>query len=251
NPAGLLFPKYDLRNPEHYVYKLNERLEALLLERRNIHLLDIDRISASLGRRFWQDDAVMMTSHNALLPAASEMKSRMEYVPPVCEHYELNSVREHAHFGAAVWAQVMSMYRVVRQLDPVKMVVVDLDDTLWNGVSGDLGAIDDAMIMGWPLGFVESLFYLKQRGVVLAIISKNEESRIREIWPRIFGHRLHLSDFAAVKINWSPKVDSMRELLAGVNLLPRNVVFVDDNPVERAAMKASFPEMGILGALPY
>jgi len=251
NPAGLLFPRYDVRNPEHFVYRLNEHLESLLLQRPNQYLLDIDRIAASLGRRFWQDDSVMMTSHNALLSTGSEMKNRIEYVPPICEHYEVNPVRERVPFGAAVWAQLMTMYRIVRRLDAVKMVVVDLDDTLWNGVTGDLDDVDNSMILGWPLGFAESLLYLKQRGILVAIISKNEESRIREVWPRIFGHRLRLSDFAAVKINWAPKVDNMRELLAGVNVLPRNVVFVDDNPAERAAMKASFPEMGMMGGHPY
>lgn len=76
-------------------------------------------------------------------------------------------------------------------------MVVDLDDTLWNGVSGDMPEVDYTMIKGRPTGLAEALLYLKKRGILLAIISKNEESRIREIWPKIFGRRLSLTDFAA------------------------------------------------------
>jgi FkbH-like protein len=143
------------------------------------------------------------------------------------------------------------MYRTVHQTDLVKVVVVDLDDTLWKGVSGDLDEINDRLVEGWPIGFAEALMYLKKRGILLAIASKNEESRIREIWPKIFGGRVRLEDFAAVKINWQPKTENMREILEGMNLLPRNAVFIDDNPAEREAMQLAFPDMRILGRYPY
>jgi FkbH-like protein len=133
----------------------------------------------------------------------------------------------------------------------VKVVVVDLDDTLWNGVSGDIEDVSGFMAEGWPIGFVEALMYLKKRGILLAIASKNEEARIREIWPKIFGARLRLEDFAAIRINWRPKAESVREILEGMNLLPRNAVFIDDNPAERRAMQHAFPDMRILGRHPY
>ena len=65
------------------------------------------------------------------------------------------------------------------------------------------------MVEGWPIGFAEALMYLKKRGILLAIASKNEETRIREIWPKIFGQRMRLDDFAAVWINWLPKPENM------------------------------------------
>ena len=104
---------------------------------------------------------------------------------------------------------------------------------------------------GWPLGFVEALQYAKKRGVLLAIVSKNDEQRIRELWPRLYGGRLELADFAAVRINWQSKAENVAEVLQDTNLLPKNVVFVDDNPVERANVSNAFPEMRVIGDNPY
>jgi FkbH-like protein len=154
-------------------------------------------------------------------------------------------------FGHAVLAELRAMHRTLRQLDPVKLVVVDLDDTLWTGVSGDGAEIDKRMTEGWPLGLVEALQYIRKRGILLAIISKNDEARIREAWTKIFRERIYLGDFSAVRINWRPKHENMSEILKAVNLLPGNVVFIDDNPVERAQMQAAFPAIRTLGANPF
>jgi FkbH-like protein len=60
-----------------------------------------------------------------------------------------------------------------------------------------------------------------------------------------------MEDFAAIRINWKPKATNLAEILAGICVLPRNVVFIDDNPAERAAMKLAFPDVRILGRHPY
>jgi FkbH-like protein len=62
---------------------------------------------------------------------------------------------------------------------------------------------------------------------------------------------VRLEDFAVRKINWQPKADNIEAILAEVNLLPKSVVFIDDNPVERAAIKAAFPDIRVLGPNPY
>lgn len=61
-------------------------------------------------------------------------------------------------------------------------MLVDLDDTLWCGLLVETGSTD---IEGWPLGFVEALAYLKQRGMILGIVSKNTEERIIELWHKL------------------------------------------------------------------
>jgi len=93
--------------------------------------------------------------------------------------------------------------------------------------------------------------FLKRRGILLGIVSKNDEERVRGIWQRIYRNLIRLDDFAVRKINWQPKADNVEAILAEVNLLPNSVVFIDDNPVERAAIKAAFPEMRVLGPNPY
>ena len=247
NPMGRLFPRFSLTNPEYFVTRLNEHLEKIVRRNGNAYVLDLDRLSASLGRRYLQDDATTLISHNGLLVSGLADTSRMDPMLPLDQHYEI----QPRSLPDVVWAELVAMYRTVRQIDPVKVVVVDLDDTMWNGISGDMEDFDGGMVAGWPIGLAEALVYLKKRGILLAIASKNDEARIRELWPRIFSNRLHLDDFAAVRINWRPKAENMREILAGMNLLPRNTVFIDDNPAEREAMRQAFPDMRILGRYPW
>ena len=101
------------------------------------------------------------------------------------------------------------------------------------------------------MGFAEALAFLKRRGMLLAIVSKNDETRIRELWPYIYGSRLELDDFASVKINWEPKADNVATVLQEVNLLPMSAVFIDDNSAERDDVKSTFPDIRVLGASPY
>jgi FkbH-like protein len=245
---GCLFPRFDLRNAEFFVEKLNEHLEKLVREYKNAYILDVDRIAASLGRRFVQDDIVAAIGHNSLAPTASAIANRIEPTQDMTTYFEITWP---SNFREVLWSEIVAMHRTVRQIDCVKLVVVDLDDTLWNGVSGDIVDIDPVMVEGWPLGLAEALCYLKKRGILLAVISKNDEQRIRDIWPKIFRGRLRLEDFAAIRINWRAKAENLAEILGGMNLLPRNVVFVDDNPVERAAIKRTFPDVRVLGRHPY
>ena len=100
------------------------------------------------------------------------------------------------------------MYRTLRGIDQVKLVIVDLDDTLWRGVIAEEGDISDETIEGWPMGLIEALQFLKKRGVLLAIISKNDEARIEGLWDRIMRGRLRLEDFVVRRINWRSKADN-------------------------------------------
>jgi FkbH-like protein len=137
------------------------------------------------------------------------------------------------------------MHRTLQQRDTVKLVAVDLDDTLWRGVAaeGTLGVME-----GWPLGFIEALLILKKRGILLAIVSKNDENFIRANWDRIVQGQIAMTDFAAHKINFRSKAGNLAEILQEVNLRPQNVVMVDDNPVERAAVQAGVPGVRVLGS---
>jgi FkbH-like protein len=149
-------------------------------------------------------------------------------------------------FLDTVWVDILDRYQILARRDPVKIVIVDLDDTLWRGVLAEDG-IHPHGLEGWPLGVVEALQFLKKRGILLAIASKNEESLICEKWEEILQGRLRLEDFASIRINWNPKVQSIREILEEVNLLPGNALFIDDNPVERDAVRREFPEIRVLG----
>jgi FkbH-like protein len=151
-------------------------------------------------------------------------------------------------FREAAWAELRAMERTVRQVDQVKLVIVDLDDTLWRGVVAELEDVSDTTIEGWPMGVIESLQFLKKRGVLLAIASKNDQATIERLWSTIFRGRIELDDFVSRKINWRPKVDNLADICAELNILPQHAVFIDDNPVERSAAEAAFPGLRVLGA---
>ena len=246
NPMGRLLPRYSLKNPVHLVERLNEFLAAQLAGLTNCYLLDLDQISSTIGRKAVQDDAFWVTSHGSTLSEWDHHFDRAR-LEPVDSLISLFTSRVE-DFVFAVWRELKAMVRTVRQADQVKLVVMDLDDTMWRGVLAEADSISTTATEGWPLGVAEALMHLRRRGVLIAIVSKNEETVIRGLWDRVFGGRIRLDDFAFLAINWRPKADNIREIIRQANLLPTSVVFVDDNPVERAAVQAGVPGIRVIGA---
>lgn len=249
NPMGRLLPKHDLRNLVQFVRRLNDELSEEVGRYANAYVVDADEIAAQLGRKYIQDDILCHVSHNALASNYDHYRDQDRIEPPLpLDQYYVFAVDQ---FGEAMWSELLAMYRTLRGVDAVKLVVVDLDDTLWRGVVAEAEEVVAETTEGWPLGVVEALSFLRKRGVLLAIVSKNDEAKIEAVWTKIFRHTLQLSDFAVRKINWEPKVANLEDVLQEVNLLPRNVVYVDDNPVERAAIQAAFPDIRVLGSRLY
>ncbi len=248
NPMGRLLPRYDLRNFVYFTERLNQHLAEEIQTFKNAYLFDLDQIIANFGRKYVQDDVLLHFNHGAALAqhAADRELVRLEPMPAVRDVFE-EKVFLLLQLG---WIELLAMYRTIRQLDMVKLVVFDIDDTLWRGVAaeGGVGAAD--RLEGWPLGITETIGHLKRRGVLLALVSKNEATILDPIFSNLFGGRLSLDDFAIRKVNWKPKTENLDEIMRTLNLLPRNVVFVDDNPVERAAIETAFPEVRTLGPNP-
>ncbi|HXY32867.1 MAG TPA: HAD-IIIC family phosphatase [Planctomycetaceae bacterium] len=242
NPLGRFQPRYDLRNVMHFVERLNMHLAAEVAKRENAHFVDVDQISASIGKKSCQDDGVWSFTHGTTLSDGDHDHDLNRIEPPASmQHYYSARWLE---FFEAVLHEIVAMYRSLRQQDAVKLVAVDLDDTLWRGVAaeGTLGVLE-----GWPMGFMEALLFLKKRGILLAIVSKNDEQFIESNWNQIVQGQVSLSDFAVRKINFRSKIENLSEILREVNLRPENVVMIDDNPVERAAIEAGLPGVRVLG----
>jgi FkbH-like protein len=248
NPMGRLMPRYDLRNLRYFIGRLNETLAHELANYSNAFIFDFDEVISTFGRKYFQDDVIGVTSHNGAL-CDYDFQYDQERLEPPLKASELYPWDYDLYFHLG-WAELLAMYRTIRQLDMVKLVVVDLDDTVWRGVAAErLGDLPEAT-EGWPVGFVEALANLKRRGVLLAIVSKNEEALVAPIWERLYGEVFTLDDFAIRKINWRTKAENLEEILREVNLLPRSVVYIDDNPVERAAIKSAFPDVRTFGPTP-
>jgi FkbH-like protein len=129
-----------------------------------------------------------------------------------------------------------------------KLIIIDLDDTVWGGIVGDVGW--ENLVLGGHhhrgeayVDFQRALKSMKNRGILLAIVSKNEEQAALEA---IKNHRemvLRLEDFAGWRINWQDKVHNILELMTELNLGLQSAVFIDDNPAERARVQESLPEV--------
>lgn len=245
NPLGRMMPRHSLSNLQHLVRRLNEQTEEICLSRGNVHYVDLDEIASQIGKRHILDDALHALSHGSIAGDFDFEHDRRRLQPPRKPYSKIRELKT-GEFLDAVWQDILARHQILSRHDPVKIVIVDLDDTLWRGVLAEDG-IHQHGLEGWPLGVVEALQFLKKRGILLAIASKNDESLIREKWEEIFQGRLQLEDFASIRINWNPKTQSIHEILEETNLLPGNALFIDDNPVERDAVRREFPEIRILG----
>ncbi|MDE3104516.1 MAG: HAD family hydrolase [Acidobacteriota bacterium] len=130
-----------------------------------------------------------------------------------------------------------------------KCLILDLDNTLWGGVIGDDGL--NGLQLGTETALAEAhtafqryCLALRERGVVLAVCSKNDDAIARSG----FSHPdsvLRLEHFAAFKANWEPKHENIRAIAAELNLGLDSFVFVDDNPAERAIVAAQLPMVAV------
>jgi HAD superfamily phosphatase (TIGR01681 family) len=138
-------------------------------------------------------------------------------------------------FGKLFLARVEIIYNILHQDNQVKLIICDLDDTLWRGVAAEADDFsDNERIEGWPLGLIEALLFFKARGGLLALCSKNDLTETAVRFDRIFRGAISLSDFVVVRVNWFPKSANISEILRQTNLLARNCLFIDDNVREVA-----------------
>jgi FkbH-like protein len=130
-----------------------------------------------------------------------------------------------------------------------KVLILDLDNTLWGGVIGDDGV--DRILIGreTPLAeaytaFQEYCLQLRNRGILLAVCSKNDE-RIAQSGFTHPDSVLSLEHFSAFKANWEPKHENILAIAQELNLGTDSFVFVDDNPAERAIVEAQVPGIAV------
>ena len=145
---------------------------------------------------------------------------------------------------AAVIAEHLA--KLISPAPPKKGIIVDLDDTLWGGLVGEVGP--DAV--SWHLQdkthlhgmFQQFLASLVSSGVLIGISSKNDAGVIDKVFERK-DLLLSREKVFPVIASWSAKSESVKQILATWNIHPDSVAFIDDNPLEVAEVKAAFPEM--------
>jgi FkbH-like protein len=130
-----------------------------------------------------------------------------------------------------------------------KVLVLDLDNTLWGGIVGETGALGiDLSEEGQGRcyrDFQRSLKAVQKSGVLLAIASKNNIADVEEVFDRNRMMILRREDFAVIRANWEPKAENIVAIAKTLDLGTDSFVFIDDNPVERGAIQKFLPEVAV------
>ncbi|HEX7571109.1 MAG TPA: HAD-IIIC family phosphatase [Verrucomicrobiae bacterium] len=131
---------------------------------------------------------------------------------------------------------------------PKKVLVLDLDNTLWGGVVADDGLEGIELGDTSPRGeafkaFQKYIASLKQRGVLLAVCSKNDFAKAAEPFQKHPDMVLKMEDIVSFKANWEPKSENIRAMAPELNLGLDSFVFVDDNPAEIEIVRQFVPEV--------
>ena len=148
---------------------------------------------------------------------------------------------------SAIATRVCNGIKILRADNPVKLIISDLDNTLWKGVLAECdNIVPHEHTEGWPLGYVEALLEFKRRGGLLAISSKNELDSTIPRFNAVWNNRLRMDDFCSIKINWRAKSSNIAEILNETNIMASNTLFIDDNPREIEEVRRIFPDMRFL-----
>jgi FkbH-like protein len=202
------------------IQRLNQRMQELAAETLGLYLLDYDALVSRIGLSAWHDEKKWLTMR---------MPIRAENLPALAQEW-------------------------LRFLHPLmgrigKVLVTDLDNTLWGGVIGEDGIDGIQLGREYPGAGYDALqraiLDLYNRGILLAISSKNNEADAMAALnhPEML---LRPDHFASLRLNWKPKAENLREIAEELNVGLDSVVFLDDNPVERDSVRAALPQVTVI-----
>ena len=164
----------------------------------------------------------------------SEVLTRDPYSPELYQRLAIAMVRQ---------------IRTARRA-PAKVIAIDCDHTIWGGVVGEVGL--DGLELG-PDGpgrsfqlFQRHLKQLKERGLLLVVVSRNEERDVKEVFANHPGMVLTAHDIAAWRVNWRHKSENLRELAQELNLALDSFVFLDDDPASRLEVETRLPDVHVV-----
>ena len=206
--------------PARVITQLNDQLSKAAAQD-GVLLLDVARASERDGIDAWFDTGSWLHGKLEIAPEAA----------PLC--------------GDMI-ARIVAAQRGLSK----KCLVFDLDNTLWGGVVGDDGL--EGLVLGEGSAAGEAHLalqryakQLKERGVILAVCSKNDPAIAEAAFNEHPEMLLKRSDISAFVANWNDKAENLKAIAARLNIGLDSLVFVDDNPVERARIRQSLPMVAV------
>lgn len=219
-----IFGNYSNKTKSSFTYqtrKLNYELMNLSQEFPNLYICDISSLQNKIGRD---------TMFHPSVYISTEMVLSIDALPYVA-------------------ARAMNIILTL-QGKFKKCLILDLDNTVWGGIIGDDGL--EKIQLGHELGigkafteFQEWALKLKNRGIILAICSKNNEDVAREPFEKHPEMVLRLDDIAVFVANWENKADNIRKIQSILNIGFDSMVFLDDNPFERNLVRENLPDVTV------
>lgn len=208
----------DSRGRVQYVQQLNSRMAAYAQANPHLYLHDLGYLAASFGLDEWCDSAAWY---------GYKYTCAVAHIPDLC------------HSLASL---IKSLFGKSK-----KSIALDLDNTLWGGIIGDAGAegieLGDETPAGRAFASLQNyLRVLSQRGILLNVASKNEESAALSGFLRQ-DSPLKREDFLCFEAHWEPKSLSIVRMAKTLNILPDSFVFMDDNPAEISLVQQELPEV--------
>jgi len=211
---------YDIHGKTYFINQLNNEFSKISRGVKNLYINDINYLSSYIGLKNWFDRSLWHQAKYAL---------------------SLDSIPELAFNISKIISAIFGKTK--------KCLVLDLDNTCWGGVIGDDGL--DGIHIGTETAIAESYTSfqkyakeLKQRGVALAVCSKNDFKNAKEG----FDHPdsvLKFDDFTSFKANWNPKNQNILDIAKEINIGIDSLVFIDDNPVERDVVSSQVPSVAV------
>lgn len=202
---------------------LREINRAMLLQRPSyVSIVDLDAFASQVGKDTWFDFAGYFATKSGF---------SLQYILPVTNRIS----------------------RMITSITgkPKKCLVMDLDNTLWGDIVGDVGPKGVILDPNDPEGesyrfFQSYIKRLKERGVILAVCSKNDESLAKEVFTSNPNMILKLDDISCFMANWNDKATNVANIAKTLNIGIDSLVFVDDNQVEREIIRQNLPEVLVI-----
>jgi FkbH-like protein len=221
-PPWRVMGNLEARHPAgfgRFISLVNQALAEAAPSEVTIH--DVDQLASAAGRWEWGDERFF---HQAKLPCSPE---------------------HLVDYGHSLAAMILTQLGVGR-----KCLVLDLDNTLWGGVIGDDGLGGIRLGQGDPESeaFVAFQRYVKslgERGVILAVCSKNDDLIAREVFEKHPEMVLRIDDISCFIANWDDKATNLARIAEKLNIGLNSLVFFDDNPAERLIVRQLRPEVAV------
>lgn len=200
--------------------KLNYELMVFAGKQSNFYICDISTIQNQVGKNAFFQTSVYINT---------EMVLSLDVLPAI---------------AAKTVDLIAAMYGKFK-----KCLILDLDNTMWGGIIGDDG-LENIQIGSLGIGKAFSEFQywikkLKNRGIILAVCSKNTEWVAKEPFEKHPDMVLRLDDIAVFVANWENKADNIRQIQGILNIGFDSMVFLDDNPFERNMVRENVPQITV------